>query len=421
MKLGGLADVVGALSKVLAARGHEVAVILPKYAVLNKGFELRLFLNPLGVWMGNTEEWCGTFVTSAYGVRFYFVDFQKYVAHPGLYYDSESRQYRDNARRFGFFARAALQLCRDAAFQPHIVHAHDWPAALTPAYLKIWHRADPILGVAGSVFTIHNVVHQGKYSRAEMDYLGLGWSNFTPDKFEDHGEVNFLKGGIHYADLVTTVSPAYAEETRGAIGGSGLGPILSGKGSHYWGILNGADYDHWDPSHDALIPARYGPENMSGKAICKRELQRRLMLQERPVIPIIGIIGRFVEQKGFHLLARSMEAILNTMHVQFAILGAGEKDLEWTFGPLPSHYPGRVGAYIGHHEELAHWIEAGADFLIMPSLYEPCGLNQLYSLRYGTLPIVRAIGGLNDTVQQYKEATGEGTGFKFFDRTAQAV
>jgi starch synthase len=420
VKSGGLADVVGALSQALAARGHEIIVILPKYAAIDKSWNLMPFLN-LGVWMGDTEEWCGSVTVAVSGVRFYFIEFNTYFGRQGLYSDADFREYRDNARRFGFFTRAALQLCRDADFKPDIVHAHDWPTALAPAYLKIWHWNDPVLGAAASVLTIHNIVHQGKYNRADYDYLGLRWANFTPDKFEDSGEINFLKGGIHYADLVTTVSPTYAEETRGVIGGSGLGPMLSAKGGQYWGILNGADYDRWDPSKDPLIPARYGRDDMRGKAVCKRELQRRLMLHETPDVPLVGVIGRFVEQKGFDLLADSIESIVGSMRVQFAILGSGEKDLEWTFGPLPGRYPGRIGSYIGYHEELAHWIEAGADFLLMPSLYEPCGLNQLYSLRYGTLPIVRAIGGLNDTVRQYDEATGEGTGFKFFDGTTQAV
>jgi starch synthase len=417
VKSGGLADVVGALSKALAARGHEVIVILPKYAAIDKSWNLMPFLNPLGVWMGDTEEWCGSFNAVVSGVRFYFIEFDNYFGRQGLYHDAEFKEYRDNARRFGFFTRAALQLCRDAGFAPDIVHAHDWQTALTPAYLKIC----PGLGDAFSVLTIHNIAYQGKYNRADYEYLGLQWGNFTPDKFEDSGEINLLKGGIHYADLVTTVSPTYAEETRAEIGGNGLGPLLTAKGDQYWGILNGADYEYWDPSKDPLIPALYGRNDMSGKAVCKRELQRRLMLQETADIPLIGIIGRLVEQKGFDLLAHSIESIISNMRVQFAILGAGEKGLEWMFGGLPDRYPGRIGSSIGYQEQLAHWIEAGADFLLMPSRYEPCGLNQLYSLKYGTLPIVRATGGLNDTVQQYDEATGEGTGLKFFHATTQAV
>lgn len=422
VKSGGLADVVGALPKALAAQGYDVVVILPKYSSIDDArWGLTPFINPLGVWMGDCEEWCGSFTETYSGVRFYFIDSNKYFARPGLYHDAEHEDYRDNARRFGFFTRAALQLCRDMGFGPDIVHAHDWQTALAPAYLKIWHWDDAMLGGAASVLTIHNVAHQGKYDRADYAYLGLQWGNFTTDKFEDFGGINLLKGGIHYADLVTTVSPTYAEETRGEIGGNGLGPLLAAKGDRYWGILNGADYAHWDPAIDPLIPASYGPDDLAGKARCKAELQRRMTLEDAPDIPLIGVVGRFVAQKGFDLLARSIEDIVSGMRVQFAILGGGDKGLEWTLGPLPARYPGRIGSFIGYNEELAHWIEAGADFLLMPSRYEPCGLNQLYSMKYGTLPIVRATGGLNDTVQQYDEATGEGTGFKFFEPSPPAV
>jgi len=422
VKSGGLADVVGALPKALAANGHDVIVILPAYAAIDpERWGLRPFINPLGVWMGGAEEWCGTSTTTTAGVRFYLITCDKYFARHGLYHDAEFHDYRDNARRFGFFTRAALQLCRDMGFAADIVHAHDWQTATAPAYLRIWHWDDAVLGGAASVLTIHNIAHQGKYDRSDYDYLGLQWANFTDDKFEDFGGINLLKGGIAYADLVTTVSPTHAAETRGDIGGNGLGPWLTAKGDRYRGILNGADYEHWNPANDPLIAACYAPGAMAGKAICKRDLQRRMMLEGAPDVPLIGVIGRFVGQKGFDLLARSIERIVGGMRVQFAILGAGEKELEWTFGPLPGRYSGQIGSYIGYDEELAHRIEAGADFFLMPSLFEPCGLNQLYSLKYGTLPIVRATGGLEDTVEQYDEATGDGTGFKFLQPTAQAV
>jgi starch synthase len=422
VKSGGLADVAGALPKALAARGHDVVLILPKYSSIeDERWGLQPFLNPLGVWMGDSEEWCGSFTETFAGVRFYFIESRKYFERHGLYHDTHFHDYRDNARRFGFFTRAALQLCRDMGFSPEIVHAHDWQTALAPAYLKIWHWDDAMLGGAASVLTIHNIAHQGKYDRADYPYLGLQWGNFTADKFEDLGGINLLKGGIHYADLVTTVSPSYAEETCGEVGGNGLGPVLADKGDRYWGILNGADYEHWDPAIDPLLPMRYHPGDLIGKAGCKAELQRRMTLEVAPDIPLIGVVGRFVEQKGFDLLARSIEDIVNSMRVQFAILGAGDKRMEWTLGPLPGRYPGSIGSFIGYNDELAHWIEAGADFFLMPSRFEPCGLNQLYSMKYGTLPIVRATGGFNDTVQQYNEATGDGTGFKFFEPSPLAV
>ena len=423
VKSGGLADVAGALPKALRALGHEVVVVLPKYSEIDRTkFSLHPFLNPLGVWMGNTEEWAAVDTATYAGIQFYFIESNKYFDRSGLYHDRDLEKYSDNGCRFGFFTRAALQLCRDMGFAPDIVHAHDWPTALAPAYLKIWHWNDPVLGAAASVLTIHNLAHQGKWPAADCNYLGLQWSNFTEEKFEDFGEINFLKGGLYYADMVTTVSPTYAAETRTAEGGEGLDDCLSRKGGDYWGIINGVDDDEWNPATDPLIPARFGDGvGMEGKAVCKRELQRRLMLEERADVPLIGVVSRFSLQKGLDLLAQSIERIGDDMQVQLAILGSGDKSLEWVFGPLPGRYPGRIGSYIGYSEELAHWIEAGADFFLMPSRFEPCGLNQMYSLRYGTLPIVRATGGLNDTVKQYDECTGEGTGFKFWEPTANAV
>lgn len=421
-KTGGLADVVGALPRALRSLRHEVIVVMPKYSAIDYNrFRLRPYLSPLGVWMGTAEEWCAVHIADNHGVPVYFIEMNKYFDRWGLYHDADFNDYQDNPRRFGFLTRAGLQLCRDIGFVPDIVHAHDWHTALAPAYLKIWHWNDPILGETASVLTIHNIAYQGVYHARDYDYLGLQWSNFTPDKFEDHGRINFLKGGIHYADMINTVSPTYARETRTPEGGYGLAPYLNNRGEDYVGILNGADYSQWDPATDKMIPARYSAKDLSGKAVCKRELQKRFLLDVDPKIPVIGVVSRLVSQKGLDLLAQTIEGILASMLVQFVILGSGDKALESYYGGLPARYPGRVGSYIGFSEELSHWIEAGADFFIMPSIYEPCGLNQMYSLKYGTLPIVRATGGLDDTVEQYDEASGAGTGFKFYEPSAGAI
>ena len=416
VKTGGLGDVVGALPKVLRQMGHEVIVILPKYADIDYlGYELHPFLSPLGVWMGDGQEWAAVSSTEFTGVPTYFIELAKYFERHGLYHDADFNDYQDNARRFGFFSRAALQLCRDLGFAPHIVHVHDWQSAPAAAYLKIWHWDDPLLGKAASLLTIHNIAYQGVYSTADYSYMGFQAGNFTTDIFEDHGQVNLLKGGIYFADMVNTVSPMYAIETRMPEYAHGLAPYLNNKGQNYIGILNGADYDEWDPATDPLIPQNYSPEDMSGKAVCKTRLQERFWLDVDPTIPLIGVVSRFASQKGLELLAGSIENIVRDMRVQFMILGSGEKGLEWYFGQLPGRNAGRIGSYIGFHNEISHWIEAGADFFLMPSIYEPCGLNQMYSLKYGTLPIVRATGGLDDTVQQYDERSGKGTGFKFWD------
>jgi starch synthase len=421
-KTGGLADVVGALPRVLRAMGHDVIVVMPKYEQINYvRYGLNPTMGPLGVWMGDTQEWCQLHMTVHDDVPVYFVESHKYFSRPGLYHDAAFNDYADNPRRFGLLTRAGLQLCQDTGFAPDIVHAHDWHTALAPAYLKIWHWNDPVLGGAASVLTIHNIAYQGVYGAEHMDYLGLQWANFTPDTFEDYGRINFLKGGIQYADVVNTVSPTYADETRTPEGGYGLAPYLNDKGDRYVGILNGVDYAEWSPQSDTRIPARYDAGDMAGKAVCKRALQERLGLEARPDIALIGAVSRLVEQKGLDLLAQALDGILNTMHVQFALLGSGGSGLERFYGELPGRYPGRAGSYIGYSDDLAHLIEAGADFFIMPSRFEPCGLNQIYSLRYGTLPIVRATGGLDDTVQQYDEATGEGTGFKFDAASPAAI
>jgi starch synthase len=421
-KTGGLADVVGGLAKALRALGHETLVVLPRYADIDGGrFGLVPYLAPLGVWMGDGEEWCAVQAATWEGVPFYFIECDKYFARPGLYYDLDFHDYGDNGRRFGFFTRAALQLCKDLGFAPDVVHAHDWQTALAPAFLKIWHWDDPLLGRAASVLTVHNIAHQGKVDAEAYGHLGLQAANFTPDKFEDHGRINFLKGGLHYADVANTVSPTHAVETRGPLGGHGLAPFLNDLGDRYVGILNGVDYGEWDPAADPRIPARYTRDDPAGKAACKSALQRRLGLDEDPTVPLVGSVGRFADQKGMDVVAAAIEDVVRAMRVQYVVLGSGEKGLEHFYGTLPGRHPGRIASWIGYHDELAHWIEAGADFFLMPSRFEPCGLNQIYSLRYGTLPIVRATGGLNDTVEQYDEATGAGTGFKFDLLTPRAV
>ncbi len=421
-KTGGLADVVGALPAALKELGHEVIVIMPLYASIDyAGHKLSRRLESMGVWMGTNQEWCSVHEVDNNGVTVYFIESLKYFNRPGLYHDQDMNDYLDNPFRFGFLTQAGLQLCKDLNFKPDVVHAHDWQTALAPAFLKIWHWNDPILGSAASLLTIHNIAYQGVYPVDCYDYLGLRWDNFSPSKFEDHGKINFMKGGVVYADIVNTVSPTYANETRTPVGGYGLAPYLNDKGDRYIGILNGVDYTRWNPATDRQIPALYSHNDLTGKSICKHELQARFQLEVDRGIPVIGVVSRLVAQKGLNLLAQAIETILATMRVQFVILGAGDKGLEAYYGSLPGRFPGRVGSYIGYSEELAHWIEAGSDFFIMPSIYEPCGLNQIYSLKYGTLPIVRATGGLDDTVDQYNEITGDGTGFKFWAADVGAV
>lgn len=421
-KTGGLADVVGTLPSYLKKKGHDVRVVIPKYSSIDlSAYDVKEAVSPMGVWMGNFQEWCRLLEVVINGVTVYLVEHHGFFDRSGFYHDEEMNDYLDNPRRFSFLSRAALQACKDVQFKADIVHAHDWQTALVPAYLKTWDFDNAYLGEAASVLTIHNAVYQGTYPKEEYDYLGLGGQNFSADKFECFGSVNFLKGGIHYADLVNTVSQGYADEIKAPYSDSGLAPYLTDKGENFYGILNGVDYKVWSPGKDKLIPANYTKSNMKGKAICKAELQKAFLLEEDDHVALIGVIGRFAEQKGYHLLQKIISGVMQNMHVQFVILGSGDNDLEDYFGNLPKLFPGKVGAYIGFNNELAHLIEAGSDFFVMPSLYEPCGLNQLYSLKYGTLPIVRSTGGLNDTVIAYDEKSGEGTGFKFSERSHRAL
>ena len=422
IKTGGLADVAGSLPIYLKKLDVEVSVVIPKYRDIDfKGCHLENVLPTMGVWMGTGEEWCSVFKTVYNGIDFYFIEHHHFFSREGLYHDNAFNDYQDNAWRFGFFSRAVLQLCKDLNLKPDVIHANDWQTAAIPAYIKTWHWNDEV-GKAASVLTIHNANYQGIYNATSTyNYLGLGWNNFSPDTFEDHGNINLLKGGIFFSDLVTTVSPTYAREIASPYGGHGIAPYLNNKTTSFFGILNGIDEDVWSPEKDSIIPAHFSSKDMKGKKTCKRELQKRFLLEEDDDVALIGAIGRFVDQKGYHLLASVIEPLMANMKFQFCILGTGDKGFESFFGDLPKIYPGRIGSYIGYSNELSHLIEAGADMFVMPSLFEPCGLNQMYSLRYGTIPIVHATGGLEDTVENYNESTGEGSGFKFYDSNDSAL
>ncbi|RMF04802.1 MAG: glycogen synthase GlgA [Bacteroidetes bacterium] len=424
VKTGGLADVVGALPKALRALGHDVRVVIPKYQKIDtQKFGLRRLQNSMGVWMGNNiQEWAAVDTTEMEdGTPVYFIEHWQYFGREGIYNDANNRDFNDNPERYAFLSRAALQLCIDQQFTPDIVHAHDWQTALVPAYLKTWHWNDPVLGGAASVFTIHNIQYQGNFPKSRWPYTGISWEHFSPDKFEDHDRINYLKGGIAFADMVNTVSPTYAWETRATALGMGMNAVLQAKGDAYVGILNGVDYDNWDPATDTLIPANYTVEDRSGKYICKRVLQEMFQLEVNLDIPIVGVVSRFADQKGLDLFYEAIHRVIPSMAVQIVVVGSGDKTLEGRYMQLPGIYPGRVGTFIGYDEAKAHLVEAGSDFFAMPSRFEPCGLNQMYSLKYGTLPIVRNTGGLADTVEQYHEASGQGTGFKYDANTPEAI
>ncbi|MSR65009.1 MAG: glycogen synthase GlgA [Verrucomicrobiae bacterium] len=421
-KTGGLGDVVAGLSKALRRLGHDARIVLPLYSSIDRAkYGLKLEAAGCAHMGGGEESWFGVFSgTLDKEVPVWFVDYQRFFGRAGIYNEPWG-EYTDNAFRFAMFSKATTQICKDRAWIPDVMHVHDWPTSLAAVFLKTWDRVLSPLSNTASVLTIHNVGYQGTYHAGAFSYIGVGMEHYTPEKFEDHGKINLLKAGIHFADALTTVSPTHAKELLDPIGGMGLAPHLNNRRSDLFGILNGADYEHWNPEHDPLIPARYSANDLSGKAKCKAALQERMFLERRADLPVFGIVSRFAQQKGFDLLAKALPSALDGMALQVAVLGSGDSHTEDFFRWLQTAYPGRVGAVVGFNNELSHCVEAGSDFFLMPSLYEPCGLNQMYSMKYGTLPVVRATGGLDDTVENYDENTGNGTGFKFVEASPSAL
>jgi starch synthase len=414
---GGLGDAVAGLSKALVQRGHDVRIVMPLYGRIDRTRHNITFSRSCCVHFGRGEEiWVGIFEGKLDGqVPIWFIDYERYFGRPDIYSGDE------DAYRFGVLSKAALQICKDTDWIPHVAHIHDWMTAIAAVFLKTWDRVLSPLSSTASVLTIHNIGYQGKFDNSVLSFYGFGADYLTPDKFEDFGGVNLLKAGIQYADVVTTVSPTYAQEIRGPIGGMGMGMYLNDRGDRVTGILNGVDTSVWNPAVDPYLPARYSKDNLAGKAECKRALQERFGLTVDPKIPIFAVISRFAPQKGFDLMRGSLPQALRDMVMQVVVLGTGDSFTEHFFRWLTEAYPGRANAHIGFAPEVAHLIEAGSDFFIMPSIYEPCGLNQMYSSLYGTLPIVRATGGLDDTVENYDESTGRGTGFKFWEISGRAL
>lgn len=413
-KCGGLGDVAASLPKALRKLGVDARVAIPLYDSISKAKyglqEEAACLVPCG---GGETNGCGIWRGRADGdVPIWFIEHNRYFARGGIY-DDRGAEFGDNAFRFGLLCLAAAQLCRDRGWMPDVVHVHDWPTAVLPVLMDAWRKAGTPLGRAASVLTIHNQGYQGYSHASALGYLGLGPEYFTEAALESWGKINLLKGGIAFADALTTVSPTYAQEILSEPGGNGLASYLQLRKADFEGVLNGADYEVWNPETDRLIPANYRADSLIGKGLCKAELQAQMGLAEDAGVPLFGIVARLAAQKGTDLMRAALPRALNELSLQLVVLGSGEVADENFFRWLAQAYPGRVGVEIGYSEELSHRIEAGADFFLMPSLFEPCGLSQLYALRYGTLPVVHATGGLEDTVEQYNEGEGTGTGFKF--------
>ncbi len=421
-KTGGLADVVSAMPEALASLGHDVTVVIPRY----RGLTLPRTLTAsrvvrLGVLAEDVAFHTATFASNR---RVVFVDCPRLFDREGLY-GADGMDFADNGDRFGLLAAAALDYGegRAGGLPIEVIHGHDWQAGLVPTLLKCQRARWPRLAHAGRVFTIHNLAYQGLFPRDIVPRLGLPWSTFTIERGEFWGRFGFLKSGIVDSDYVTTVSPSYRRETLTPERGAGLDGVLGARARRYVGILNGIDTDVWNPRSDPHLPAGYDADDLSGKAACKRGLLSRFRFplgDDALARPLVGFVSRLVPQKGLDLVHAAADTLV-AFDATWVFVGTGDRRYERMLEALAARYPSRVAAHIGFDEELAHLVEAGSDMFLMPSTFEPCGLNQMYSLRYGTVPIVHAVGGLDDTIQPYTARARHANGFKFGEPTADAL
>ncbi len=414
-KTGGLADVVGALPRELVKLGHQVTVYLPlytrvrkhlsekqQYAVRSLTIPFRYYNRFAGVVDGGIRD----------GVQHYFIECPELFDRQELY-GPQGEEYADNAERFGLFCRAVIESSKVLGV-PQIFNVHDWQAALIPVYLRTTYSADPVLSGAATVLTMHNAAYQGRFPANTTEQLLFPWDLFTMDKLEMYDKFNFLKGGVVYSDMLTTVSRKYAEEIQTPEFGESLDNILRRRTADLRGILNGVDYALWNPATDHHLAAHFTPENLAGKQVCRADLLHAFGLENvAETTPVIGIVSRLATQKGFDIVAQIAEE-LAAREVVVTALGSGDRYYENIFRDWAFRHPASVAVRFGYDEALSHKIEAGSDMFLMPSHYEPCGLNQIYSLKYGTVPVVRCNGrGLDDTIEEWDAEKGTGTGFKF--------
>lgn len=410
-KTGGLADVTGILPQEIKKLGHDVILILPYYQ------EVRRQVMATNISVNKLDD---IYTVTDNGVTAYFIVKDDYFNRKGLYGIAKG-DYPDNAYRFGFFCKKVLDLLPEIKFQPDIIHVNDWQSALIPYFLKTIEKDNPFYKETRTLLTIHNMAYQGLFHPDVLPGLGLSQEVFTPyGGIEFYGRISFLKAGLISADAISTVSKKYSQEIQTEEYGYGLDGVLREQGSHVYGILNGVDYSQWNPEIDQFIIKRYNTNDLSGKTECRRDLLKEFNLGEDPSTPIIGMISRLADQKGFDILAECIEEIAG-LDLRVVLLGTGEEKYRKLFRRIQKKYPKLFGIKIEFNNSLAHKIEAGSDMFLMPSKYEPCGLNQIYSLKYGTVPIVRATGGLDDTIENFNPQKGSGNGFKFEGYSAKAL
>jgi starch synthase len=418
-KTGGLADVVGALPRALAALGHQVSVYIPRYRA-TRLTDPDPVVRSITIPFDDKYRFCSVVEAgSSAGLKFYFVDYPPYFDREAIY-GTPAGDYPDNAERFALFSRAVLEASKILGV-PNVFHCHDWQSALIPVMLRTVYAEDPAFRDAATVFTIHNMGYQGLFSPDTLPLLMLPWDLLTISKMEFFGQVNFLKGALVLSDYVTTVSRKYSQEIQTTEYGFGLEGVLRNRAATVTGILNGVDYDEWSPQTDKFAVAKFSALDLAGKAKCKQDLLHTFGINSaNPALPVIGIVSRFAAQKGFDLIAQIMDRLARE-EMTMVVLGSGDKLYEEMFQRLHKQYPAKIAIKVAYDNAIAHKIEAGADMFLMPSRYEPCGLNQIYSLKYGTVPIVRATGGLDDTIDPWDPRTGKGTGFKFTEYHGESL
>lgn len=417
IKTGGLGDVIGSLPKALKERGVDARVVLPLYGEIKHKYREQLhYLTHISVKLSYKEAYCGIFELENEGVLYYFIDNESYFKRENPY------GYFDDGERFGFFAKAAIDILPELNFKPDIIHCHDWHTGMLPVVLKSHYWDVSFYKDIKTVFTIHNLHYQGIFPHETLwNIFGLDDSHFNIGGLEYHGNINYMKGGIVYSDKVNTVSKTYSEEIKGPYLGEGLDGILRFYSHKLTGILNGIDYDIYNPKHDKNIPFNYDYKTLKKKSKNKEELQKELGLEIDKDKPLICLISRLVEQKGIDLVLHVMEELLNTMDIQVAVLGSGDENYEAALRRIEGKYKGRMVAYIGFRPDLSHRIYAGSDMILMPSRYEPCGLSQIIALKYGTIPVVMETGGLKDTIIPYDAKSNQGTGFTFKNYNAHEM
>lgn len=415
-KTGGLADVSAALPKELTKLGHNVKTFSPFYKCVSKNLPdisktgIKILLK-LG-----TETYVGEVLQKD---NIYFIKNDDFYFHDDLYGNNE-KEHENNSIRFAFFSLLVLEALKIMGEKIDIINCHDWHTALIPLYIKIGYSNFSVFNKTVSIFTIHNLAYQGLFSKETMESINLPMELFTPSGVEFYDQVSFIKGGLVFSDILTTVSKKYSYEIQSYPLGCGLEGVLRERKDDLFGILNGIDYENWDPQNDKFIASNYSSDDLSGKKICKENLKNIFDLSDMGDVPLIGMVSRFDTQKGFELIEKATKQLMK-MPIQMVFLGTGLKKIGVFLKQLASKYPDKVGLYIGYDDMLAHKVEAGSDIFLMPSRYEPCGLNHLYSLKYGTIPIVRATGGLDDTIKNYSKKRGTGNGFKFKNYSSQSM